>query len=208
MAKKHTITLLSHARGVGKTTLAVSLSAMFSIERAVRLIDADSEANGSGPSFGWETPVVKVTSVREHETRRIVELMDEPGIQLTLIDAPPFDSEASRAILERSEVVIVPVSVSALDLPGTRQVLDACLKLRMRSLVVLSLVDARATAALRKARESLTSLGVPLARNPFCRRSVYQEAAAAHLPITVHAPNSIAVSEVRALANEVATLLR
>jgi cellulose biosynthesis protein BcsQ len=204
MIKPHVVALLSPSPGTGKTTLATSLAAVFAAERPVRLVEADGHGNGANGSA--EAGGARV--VEEHDAEKLDKLLEEPWDGLTLVDGPPIPSAEGERVLQRSELVLVPVAVSDLDVSGTRKILDACAKARRRSLLVLSLVDPRATAALRHAREILTGLGAPLARNPFCQRSAYAAAAAAHVPITTHAPSSIALSEVRALANEIAALLR
>jgi cellulose biosynthesis protein BcsQ len=202
--KPHVVALVSPSPGSGKTTLASSLAAVFAAERPVRLVEADPRTNGTNGSAAAGGARI----VEEHDAEKLDKLLEEPWDGLTLVDGPPLPSAGAERVLARSELVLVPVAVSDLDVSGTRKILEACAKARRRSLVVLSLVDPRATAALRHAREVLTGLGAPLARNPFCQRTAYAGAAAANVPITTHAPSSIAVSEVRALANEIAALLR
>ena len=204
MIKPHVVALVSPSPGSGKTTLASSLAAVFAAERPVRLVEADPRTNGTNGSAAAGGARI----VEEHDAEKLDKLLEEPWDGLTLVDGPPLPSAGAERVLARSELVLVPVAVSDLDVSGTRKILEACAKARRRSLVVLSLVDPRATAALRHAREVLTGLGAPLARNPFCQRTAYAGAAAANVPITTHAPSSIAVSEVRALANEIAALLR
>jgi len=203
MARNHVLMLVSSSPRVGKTTLAESLAAVFALERVVRLVASDAGGNGSQT---WAS-AARVTTSEERDPGRLAAFLGAPWEGLTIVDGPSA-AEGGDAVLESSELVLVPASVDDLDVAGVKAILGACGRVKKRVLVVLSLVDPRATAALRRAREALTGIGAPLARNPFCRRTVYAEAAAAHVPITTHAPSSIAVSEVRALANEIAALLR
>src|SRR5438552_1862662 len=116
MPRKHVVTLLSHVHGVGKTTLAVSLASVLAGERRVRLIEADAHPNdglGAGAAGEVGSAAASVVSLKETEPLRLAELLDEPYAGLTLVDAPSLGSgDAAGAALERSELVLVPASVS------------------------------------------------------------------------------------------------
>src|SRR5262245_34517369 len=116
MLKPHVVSLFSSSHGTGKTTLAASLAAVFAAERPVRLVDADAE---------------------EREPGHLDALLQEPWDGLTLVDGPPLPTAGGERVLARSELVLVPVAVGDLDIPGARKIVDACSRAKRRTLVVL-----------------------------------------------------------------------
>ena len=118
------ITIASTKGGVGKSTLAVNLSAQFAKqEHAVALLDADPQ----GSAFKWNTvrqsvidagtelPSIFAASV---QGQTLLDLSKEKSDQgyYVFIDSAGVDNQSTRSALVRSDYVLMIAAPSTLDL--------------------------------------------------------------------------------------------
>jgi chromosome partitioning protein len=202
--------------GTGKSTVAVNLACCLAESQAVSLVDADpqgtaaawlkdGEANGTPRSLevvsrpltaavGSE-PWQAEMCARRHHYDRIV------------IDLPPQKGEAFQAALRVADLLIVPVTPSAVDLHATAQALAMLHRMREARggrpacLLVPSKVDRR-LAQGRKAGALLEKLGCEVA-TALAQRASHIEAFSAAAWIGAHAQGTPAHEDICTLAWEV-----
>lgn len=137
----HVITVAQQKGGSGKTTLAVNLAVGFHRQgRSVALLDTDPqgslgrwfmtrrEAGLDGPEFS----TASAWGV-SYECDKLRKLHD-----IVIIDTPPKVDADLRPALRESDLVLVPVSASQLDVWATEAVLDLAARERKEVLLVVN----------------------------------------------------------------------
>jgi chromosome partitioning protein len=207
--------------GTGKSTVAVNLACCLAESQAVTLVDADPQGTASawlkdGEARGMPASLEVVSRpltaavgsepwqaemcARRHNYGRIV------------IDLPPQKGEAFQAALRIADLLIVPVTPSAVDLHATAQALAVLHRMREARggrpacLLVPSKVDRR-LAQGRKAGALLEKLGCEVA-TALAQRTSHIEAFSAAAWIGAHAPDTPAHEDICTLAYEVEDQLR
>lgn len=202
--------------GTGKSTVAVNLACRLAESQTVTLVDADpqgtaaawlqdGEARGMPPSLevvsrplgaavGSE-PWQAEMCARRHHYGRIV------------IDLPPQKGEAFQAALRIADLLIVPVTPSAVDLHATAQALAVLHRVREARdgrpacLLVPSKVDRR-LAQGRKAGALLEKLGCEVG-SALAQRAANVDAFSAGAWIGAYAQGTPAHDDICILAREV-----
>lgn len=204
MAEKRTVVaVLNRKGGVGKTTVAANLAAVWAEKRPVVLVDADPQGSASA----WLRPGGRLTVVHAPGGPELARAIDDSPGALVVVDGPPYDHDLNRVAFQRATFVLVPVTPSPLDIEAARPVLEACVTAKKRALVVLSLVDSRTVANRQMARATLARYGVPVATVELARRVAHVDAVAARESVTTYDPSSPAAAEVRALVAEIESVL-
>lgn len=171
------ITVAQQKGGAGKTTLAANLAVVLSkMGKTVSLLDTDPQGSlgrwfmtrreAGDPGLEFSTASAWGVSYECDKLRK--------SSDFVLIDTPPkIDSDLKPAIRE-SDLVIVPVSASPVDVWATEGVLDMAEREKADALVVLN----RAKAGTRVAEEvdqALKELGVTRAKSTLGHRVAFPE---------------------------------
>lgn len=204
--------------GVGKSTIAVNLACETSSkQRSVILVDAD----GQGTASYWlglgrlpiRGEVMPLENQRDADRwiRRVIALRD--AADLVVIDLPPHIGAATEAALVIADLFLVPVTASGADILATEKALALLKEARQvrgdgkpSCLIVPSKVDRR-TAAGREIEEALKPLGEPIAQ-VICQRTAFVDSFSAGEWIGSFAPESLAATEIEALAENVRRTLK
>jgi chromosome partitioning protein len=201
------ISLVNQKGGVGKTTIAVNIaSCRHLIGEKVLVIDADSQ----GSLLQWRSIANKGGfDVRHHPTgalKRVVHSKQEVYDHI-IVDSPPGMSGVTKSILQVSNLVIVPVGPSPLDIWSSREVVEFISEARRvnRRLVGKMLVCRKivGTRVAREAREALASYRFEVLEAEVSQRIAFVESMLCGLSVLEYAARSEAADEIRRLCREI-----
>ena len=201
------ISLINQKGGVGKTTIAINLaSALSSRNLKVLVIDADPQ----GSVLQWQATGAN----REFDVVQLA--MPELSAQIgnhrrafdhVVIDSPPALSHVSREIAAASDLAIIPIAPSSLDIWSSRETIELVTgvgrkrqRLAARLLVYRKIPGTRLAA---EARDALNSYGVDIFKTEISQRIAYVEAIVSGVSVLKYSPNSVAAREINDLCNEI-----
>jgi chromosome partitioning protein len=203
--------------GVGRSTIATNLAAVFSEKSPTALIDCDLP---QGTSASWyavrkaEAPPVNLTLATVRDYRELVARAGELAAdhRFIIIDAPPRIAEMTRAIIVMSTLCLVPLGASAAEIWSTADLLETINAARdFRAGIDVRIVWNRFRARTREAIElseaARNELGLKELTTRLGYRVAYSEALARGLAVNEWLDKS-AHTEIVALAAEVKGILK
>ena len=126
--------VLNQKGGVGKTTLAIHIATALTQASGKRtlLIDADSQ----GSALTWadcreREPLVSVIGKPSEKLHREIEDIAE-GYEYVDIDGIPRTASITRSAIAASDVVVIPVQPSGMDIWSTRE--ESCVRAPLMAL--------------------------------------------------------------------------
>ena len=210
------ISVLQQKGGVGKTTIAVHLATQIKElfpDLKVALADADPQKSATvWLSSGTEDCGVSVHQVASDiEGKLLLDELSSIDADLVIVDLPPAIAAISMRAALYSDLILVPVGASALDIEAARHAVDVCkeaisLDPNKQFLLIPNRVQMN-TAAGRELRNVLSKWG-PVSEATLCLRVAYADAVMLGVGINSFAPGSPAYQEIGLLAEEVIHLLK
>jgi chromosome partitioning protein len=201
------ISLINQKGGVGKTTTAINLAGCLSSEgHKTLLLDADPQ----GSVTQW-----KATS--ENQEFDIIQL-PLPDFQNKIkkhrrqfdhivVDSPPALTQITQAIAAASDLAIIPLAPSSLDIFSSRETIELAKDTRRnyRGLVAKLLVYRKipGTRLAAEARDAINAYGLQVFDTEISQRIAYVEAIISGVSVMKYAPHSVAAKEIRSLCNEI-----
>jgi len=201
------ISLVNQKGGVGKTTIAINLASGLSESgHRVLLVDADPQ----GSVLQWQS----ITDDQRFEVmhRPSASLLDDKktmarGRDHVIIDAPPAMGGITRAVLAVSNLAIVPIGPSPLDIWSSKETLSLFpevrkhnRRLQARLLICRKIVGTRVG---KEAREALETYDMDVFESEISQRVAFVEAMISGRSVLDDAPKSEAAAEIRRLCQEI-----
>lgn len=175
---KKVLVVLNGKGGVGKTTTAVNLAALFSEKYRVLLVDADPQ----GSATWWcdrDTQKFQFDLTQEADPTVLGKLQNTDEYEVIVVDTPPaLNSEALAAVIPTADYVVLPTPPAPMDLAALIEtVRQAVSPQGVDHRVLLTKVDPRSLGEALEAQSTLMELGIP-ACNAFIRAYKAHERAA------------------------------
>jgi chromosome partitioning protein len=174
------IAVVGNKGGAGKTTLSINIASGMQRRFPTVLLDADPQRS----SFQWREiaerdDLVDVVDAVEDVVGTVRQYRER--YECVMIDCPPsVQSEQTRQALTCSDIAVIPVLPSPLDLWATvhvEQELEWARSVNpgIKALVVVNQLESR-TLLSRLMREALAEIALPVAKTAITRRMAYRSA--------------------------------
>ena len=201
------ISFVNQKGGVGKTTTAINLAISLK-KKNYNLVFIDADPQGS--AIQWHSI----------EGNNSLEILHHPSpvqandikelsknYDYVIIDAPPAIGDITKAILAVTDLAIVPLSPSALDVwscKGTLKMIDEIRPINSEievKLLVNRIIPG--TRIGREARETLKRFQMNVFDTELCQRVAFIDAMTSGVSVMQYAPHSKAASEIERLCDEI-----
>lgn len=201
------ISFVNQKGGVGKTTTAINFAA--SLKRnnySVVFIDADPQ----GSAVQWHAVEGNKAFEILHHPDRVRETDIEElskKYDYVVIDAPPAIGAITKSILALTDLAVIPLTPSSLDIWSCWGTLEMIEQVRPRNseLKVKLLINRKipGTRVGREAREAMEVFNLDVLETELCQRVAYIESMTSGVSVMQYAPNSKAAEEIERLCQEI-----
>lgn len=206
------ISVLNLKGGAGKTTLATNLSVYMSKKQSILLIDADEQRSSMLWANARTTAKnLNIVSITETENlKKQIPSLHEKYDHL-IIDGAPHADRSNAVCIFTSDVIIIPMTPSPLDLWATQEFLERVAKAKeMQKKVQVILVLNRynpQTSLAKDTQEAVSSLDLYLAKTKMHNRIAYAETILSGQSV-IEGKNKAAKEEFEALAKEIESFIK
>ncbi len=201
------ISLVNQKGGTGKTTTAINIASCFAKKgHDILLIDADPQ----GSVLQWKSIVDNKTIDVVHRPQATlhndIERLSK-NYWHTIVDTPPATGDITRSALVVSNLAIVPISPSPLDIWSSKETINLIKEARKhnRKLSSKLLISKKiiGTRIGREAREALEAYRLKIFNTEIGQRIAYVEAMISGLSVIQFQPKSEAANEIISLCDEI-----
>jgi chromosome partitioning protein len=201
------ISLINQKGGVGKTTAAINLASCLSLMgQNTLLVDADPQGSVTQWQATSENQEFKVSQLTlpdlQDRIRKYRHQFDH-----IVVDSPPALTQVTQAIAATSDLAIIPLAPSSLDIFSSRETIQLVKDTRRyhRGLAAKLLVYRKipGTRLAAEARDAINAYGLEVFDTEISQRIAYVEAIISGVSVLTYAPHSIAAEEIRSLCNEI-----
>jgi chromosome partitioning protein len=204
---KMIISFVNQKGGVGKTTSAINIAA--SLKRRnykIGFVDADPQGSATHWHSVEDNNAFEVLHHPEPVSKSEIDALSE-NYDYLVIDAPPAFGDITKSILAVTDLSIIPLSPSSLDIwscKGTLEMVDEARE-ENPDLDVKLLINRKipGTRVGREARDSLAVFDMDILDSELCQRVAYIDAMTSGVSVMQYAPSSKAADEVESLCDEI-----
>jgi chromosome partitioning protein len=201
------ISLVNQKGGVGKSTTAINLAASLA-RKNCKLVFIDTDPQGS--AVRWHSiENNKAFEIKHHPRPIFHQDLNELAYDYdhVVIDAPPANSDITQSILAVTDLAIIPLSPSPVDMWSCDNTLEMINKQEKQNTSLKSkLLVCRKIPGTKLGREARGAMGVfdtEIFETELCQRVAYIEAMNAGVSVMQYAPNSKAAQEVENFSQEI-----
>jgi chromosome partitioning protein len=201
------ISVVNQKGGVGKTTTAINLAANLA-RKNCKLVFIDTDPQGS--AVRWHTIENNQAFPIKHHPRPIYHQdLNELGWDYdhVVIDAPPAIADITQSILAITDLAVIPLSPSPVDMWSCDNTLEMVNQEKNQNTHLQSrLLVCRKIPGTKLGREAKETMGVfntGIFATEICQRVAYIEAMNAGVSVMQYAPHSKAAMEVDDLSEEI-----
>ena len=193
------LAILSRKGGTGKTLLAVHLAVAAELAgHTAVLIDLDPQESSSQWGENRDTDTPAIVATYPERLTEILQLAEENGATLTIIDTSPNTEESTRDAARAADLVAIPCKPDAVSLRAINQTIQLIDLTKVAARIVLNDVPTRGDYA-EQAENAVEIYGIPTAPCVVGHRMPLVHAFNASLSVQEYEPKGKASSEIRSL---------
>lgn len=205
------ISLANQKGGCGKSTIVINLALNLALQKKrVILFDTDPQKSSYETLQVREDKLFKVVAVYSDIYQTLEKY--EPDYDYALIDTPPHDTEIVTVSVVCSDLVIIPVQDSPLDIRSTKVTVDLIRKAKalnpdLKCYFLLSRIQPQTILAKELAEILKNRYETPILDTQISNRVAYKYSLIYGKAVTEMFNSDAAATEINALSNEILTIL-
>ncbi|MBF0259538.1 MAG: ParA family protein [Desulfamplus sp.] len=205
------ISLANQKGGCGKSTIIMNLALNFALQKKrVILFDTDPQQSSYETLKVREDKLLKVVAVYSDIYQSLEKY--EPYYDYALIDTPPHDTEIVTVAIVCSDLVLIPVQDSPLDIRSTRVTVDLIRKAKelnpdLKTYFLLSRIQPQTILARELAEILKNRYETELLKTQISNRVAYKYSLIYGKSVNEMFSNDTANTEINDLSEEILTIL-
>jgi len=209
------ITLANQKGGCGKSTIVLNLAIEFALQQH-RVIVFDTDPQGScyetAEIRNYQEAMAHINVVPIYENLyQVIEACDK-DYDFAIIDTPPHDNEVVTVATLCSDLIIIPVQDSPLDIRSTKTTVDLINEARklnphIAPYFLLSRIQANSVMARELAQVLKSTYKFNILKTQIANRMAYKYSLIYGQNVSEYSNKDIAATEIRSVAKEVLSIL-